>query len=124
MITVCRFISILIFKLEECTCVINVKYGWILLQVQFEVFDIENGVYKLNFIYKQETGLYVLLSRAMEAFVNEIVYTSISAFSSSEAVCVFLVKVNIVQTFSRCKKIRNLSREPVLLCISITATSS
>lgn len=103
---------------------INVKHGWILLQVQFDVFDIENGVYKLNFIYKQETGLYVHLSRAIEAFVNEIVYTSISAISSTEAVCVFLVKVYIVQTFLRCKKIRNLSRKPVLLCISITATSS
>lgn len=97
--TVCRFISILIFELEECTCVINVKHGWILLQVQFDVFDIENGVYKLNFIYKQDTGLYVHLSRAIESFVNEIVYTSISAISSTEAVCVFLVKVYIFERF-------------------------
>jgi len=63
-------------------------------EVQFDVFDIENGVYKLNFIYKQDTGLYVHLSRAIESFVNEIVYTSISAISSTEAVCVFLVKMS------------------------------
>ena len=65
------------------------------MQIQLDVTKLDHGVYKLDLICMQQSGVLVQLSQAIEAFVIEIVHTNIVVITSTKVSCTFIVKVNV-----------------------------
>jgi hypothetical protein len=65
------------------------------VQMQLDVSKLERGIYRLNITCKQQAGLLVKLSQAIELFVLEIVHTNIIVITSTRVTCTFVVKVNL-----------------------------
>lgn len=65
------------------------------VQLQLDVTKLEHGIYKLNITCKQQAGLLIQLSQAIELFVLEIVHTNIIVITSTKVTCTFVVKVNL-----------------------------
>lgn len=59
-----------------------------------DVTKLEHGLYKLNFTCKQQPGVLVQLSQAIEAFVIEIVHTNIVVITPTKVTCSFVVKMS------------------------------
>jgi UTP:GlnB (protein PII) uridylyltransferase len=70
-------------------------YGKDAVQIQLDVTKLDHGVYKLDLICMQQSGVLVQLSQAIEAFVIEIVHTNIVVITSTKVSCTFIVKVNV-----------------------------
>ncbi|KAG0576572.1 hypothetical protein KC19_5G090400 [Ceratodon purpureus] len=67
---------------------------WDLQLIQLDVVKLDHGVYKLDLICMEQSGILVQLSQAIEAFVIEIVYTSIVVITSAKVTCTFIVKMS------------------------------
>lgn len=90
--------------------VANVTYVMDTVQIQLEVTKMDHGLYKLDLICMQQSGILVQLSQAIEAFVIEIVHTSIVVIKSTKVICTFIVKVNLhIRLYLRRKSIMQMN---------------
>ena len=62
---------------------------------QLDVTKLDHGVYKLDLICMQHPGALVKLSQAIEAFVIEVVHSTMVVINSTKVTCTFIVKVNV-----------------------------
>ena len=65
------------------------------VQIHLDVTKLDHGIYTLNITCKQQAGILVQLSQAIELFVLEIVHTNIVVITSTKVTCTFVVKVNL-----------------------------
>ncbi|KAG0572252.1 hypothetical protein KC19_VG079400 [Ceratodon purpureus] len=65
---------------------------WNLQQIHLDVTKLDHGIYTLNITCKQQAGILVQLSQAIELFVLEIVHTNIVVITSTKVTCTFVVK--------------------------------
>ncbi|XP_024375134.1 transcription factor EAT1 isoform X2 [Physcomitrium patens] len=86
---------------EDASCSARCDYqsnsssqDWAMHQAQLDVTKLEHGLYKLNFTCKQQPGVLVQLSQAIEAFVIEIVHTNIVVITPTKVTCSFVVKMS------------------------------
>lgn len=63
------------------------------VRMQLNVSKLDHGLYKVNVVCGQQSGVLVHLSQAIESFVIEVVHTSIAVITSAKVTCTFIVKV-------------------------------